>query len=76
MKKMDELMSELGFNSKAPTATKEAFLKHLMKTTTGVNYQTPSEKKNILAGTSQDAGPVQLSFDLDAAIEDAGSKSA
>lgn len=47
MKKIDQLMAELGFNKNAPDSVKEAFIKHLIKASTGVNVTTPSEKKEI-----------------------------
>lgn len=40
-------MKELGFNKEAPTATQEAFIKHLIKASTGQNVMTPTEKKII-----------------------------
>ena len=48
MKKMDQLMAELGFNKNAPDSVKEAFIKHLIKASEGLNVVTPSEKKEML----------------------------
>lgn len=47
MKKIDLLMQELGFKKNAPDSVKEAFIKHLIKASTGVNVMTPSEKKEV-----------------------------
>ena len=65
MKKIDQLMQELGFNKNAPESVKEAFIKHLIKASTGVNVTTPSEKKEIEANPQrivQFKTPQQLSF--------------
>jgi len=35
MKKIGELMEELGFNKDAPDSVKEAFIRHLIKVSTG-----------------------------------------
>lgn len=67
MKKIDELMKELGFNPEAPQSAKEAFIKHLIKASTGTNLQTPSEKKAVEAATDKVFAlkpPVQLAFDF------------
>lgn len=71
MKKIDQLMAELGFNKNAPDSVKEAFIKHLIKASTGVNVVTPSEKKEMAANPErivQFKTPQQLSFDF---VEDA-----
>ena len=47
MKKIGDLMAELGFNKNAPDSVKEAYIKHLIKASTGVNVTTPSEKIEI-----------------------------
>ncbi len=47
MKKIDQLMAELGFNKNAPDSVKEAFIKHLIKVSEGVNVVTPSEKREM-----------------------------
>lgn len=67
MKKMDELMSELGFNKNAPDSVKEAFIKHLIKASTGTSVMTPSEKKVVEAHPEKILSmkiPQQLSFDF------------
>jgi len=46
MKKIGDLMQEMGFRKDAPDSVKEAFIKHLIKNTTGIQVQTPSEKRN------------------------------
>lgn len=66
MKKIDVLMQELGFNKNAPDSVKEAFIKHLIKTSTGVNVTTPSEQKEIRENPDKivtlKSSPQQLSF--------------
>ncbi len=67
MKKIDRLMQELGFKQNAPDSVKEAFIKHLVKATTGVNIMTPSEKKEIEANPERVVviqSSQQLSFDF------------
>ena len=49
MKKVGDLMFDLGFNPKSSTSAQEAFLKHLVKVAHGVDVMTPSEKKIIQA---------------------------
>lgn len=65
MKKIDQLMQELGFNKNAPDSVKEAFIKHLIKVSEGTNVTTPSEKKEIIENPDriiQFKTPIQLSF--------------
>ena len=66
MKKIGELMKDLGFNADASDSAKEAFLKHLIKSATGHNVMTPTEKK-IIADNPQKIVqfPQQLQFDFD-----------
>jgi uncharacterized protein YihD (DUF1040 family) len=47
MKKVGDLMKEMGFNKDAPDSAKEAFIKHLIKAATGHDVVTPTEKKII-----------------------------
>ncbi len=72
MKKMGTLMAELGFNKEAPDSVKEAFIKHLIKASAGVNVATPSEtlevKKNpekVKPLLKTSTPPLQLSFQFD-----------
>ena len=44
MKKVGDLMAELGFREDAPDSVKEAFIKHLIRASEGVEVQTPTEK--------------------------------
>jgi hypothetical protein len=53
MKKIGDLMQEMGFRKDAPDSVKEAFIKHLIKSATGVEVQTPSEKKAAQAEALQ-----------------------
>lgn len=66
LKKVGDLMKELGFNADASDSAKEAFLKYLIKSATGHNVQTPTEKKLIAENPQQVIlFPQQLKFDLD-----------
>lgn len=47
MKKVGDIMKEAGFNPNARDSVKEAFIKHLIKASTGVSVVTPSEKNEI-----------------------------
>jgi hypothetical protein len=58
MKKIGEIMDELGFNKNAPDSVKEAFLKNLIRSAYGVDVQTPTEKVE-----AERVGE-QLSFDF------------
>ena len=71
MKRIGDLMKELGFDPSAPRGAQEAFVKHLIRAAEGVSVQTPSERNEIkrhpesvreLAPKGQ-----QLSFDFDSA---------
>lgn len=67
MKKIDLLMQELGFNKNAPDSVKEAFIKHLIKASTGASVVTPSEQREIEQNplrVVQLKNPQQLSFDF------------
>lgn len=65
MKKVSEIMKEMGFNEKASDSVKEAFVKHLIKAATCVDVQTPSEKKVIRENPQKIVSfPKQLSFDF------------
>lgn len=75
MKKVGDLMKEIGFNPNGSDAVKEAFIKHLIKASTGVNVQTPSEKKEIFENPQKIVSlkpPVQMAFDFDG--DDSNSK--
>lgn len=67
MKKVADLMKEAGFNPKAPDSVKEAFIKHLIKASTGVSVPTPSEKREITENPEKVIAlkGVQLSFDFE-----------
>ena len=71
MKKISEIMKELGFNPNASESAKEAFVKHLIKASYGADVMTPSEKKEIQSNPQkivslrkQDVF-TQMSFDFD-----------
>jgi hypothetical protein len=66
MKKVGQLMKDIGFNPESSDSAKEAFIKYLIKQSTGVNVQTPSEKKAIMASPEKIVNfPKQLTFDFD-----------
>lgn len=65
MKKVSELMKEMGFNKNAPVATQEAFIKYLIKAAAGENVVTPTEKKIIQENPDKIVQfPKQLAFDF------------
>ena len=73
MKKIGDLMKEIGFNPNASDSVKEAFIKHLIKASTGAQVQTPSEKKiisenpqKIVSLNKKDSFslPAQMAFDF------------
>ncbi len=47
MKKIGELMKDMGFNPKSSVSVQEAFIKHLIKASEGIDVLTPTEKKII-----------------------------
>ena len=74
MKKLGDLMKEIGFNPKGSDAVKEAFVKNLIKQAYGTHVQTPSEKKIIsenpgkfvsLRSSEKYSDPLQMTFDFD-----------
>lgn len=63
MKKIGQIMKELGFNPEASDSSKEAFLKFLIKKSENVHVQTPSEKKLVAENKDKIISfPEQLSF--------------
>ncbi len=67
MKKIGDLMKELGFNPNASVSAQEAFIKHLIKASHGVDVMTPSEKKEIQNNPQKIVSLVkseQMSFDF------------
>lgn len=65
MKKISEMMKDMGFNLNAPDSAKEAFIKHLIKASTGQNVITPTEKKIIQDNPDKIVSfPKQLSFNF------------
>jgi hypothetical protein len=61
MKKMSELMIELGFRPEAPENVKEAFIQHLIHASTGQRLETPTEKREKKKRVAQ---ALQLEFDF------------
>ena len=69
-------MKEMGFNPKASVSVQEAFIKHLIKASQGVDVMTPSEKKEIQNNPQKIVSlgkPQQMSFDF--FVEDQSSSS-
>ena len=70
MKKISELMDELGFEPEGSAAVKEAFIKYLIRASEGVNVSTPTEKSLIKADPRKVIAlpvaekPSQLAFDF------------
>ena len=69
MKKIGDIMKEMGFREDASNSVKEAFIKNLIRSAYGVDVETPSEKRTIvikkLTGQStEEAKPKQKSFDF------------
>lgn len=66
MKKINDIMKEMGFNKDAPDSVKEAFIKHLIKASTGVDVITPTEKKIIQDNPDKIVQfPKQMSFNFE-----------
>lgn len=67
MKKMGQLMREIGFNPNSSTSVQEAFLKYLIRQSTGSYVQTPTEKKLVekLVTENVKMMPAQLAFAFD-----------
>lgn len=65
MKKVGQLMEDLGFNKNGSDSAKEAFIKYLIKQSSGVDVQTPSEKKIIQENPQKIVSfPKQLEFNF------------
>ncbi|GIL17209.1 MAG: hypothetical protein BroJett040_09600 [Oligoflexia bacterium] len=61
MKKVGDIMAEMGFRKEASDSLKEAFVRHLIKAATGVEVSPgPNERKTRPTSRPGD----QLSFDL------------
>lgn len=65
MKKVGKLMEDLGFNKNGSDSAKEAFIKYLIKQSTGHDVITPSEKRAIQDNPQKIVSfPRQLAFDF------------
>jgi hypothetical protein len=70
MKKISDLMLDLGFKKDAPVSTQEAFIKNLLLSSEGVRAATPTEKKIVIENQQKiitlktTREPRQLAFDL------------
>lgn len=59
-------MQDLGFNKEGSDSAKEAFIKYLIKQSTGHDVQTPTEKRLVAESPKQVLNfPKQLAFDFD-----------
>lgn len=61
MKRVGDLMKELGFNPEASEGAKKAFIKHLIRESEGAPVVSIAEAK-----PQKPQAPAQLSFDFDA----------
>ena len=67
MKKLGDLMKELGFNPESSQGAQEAFIKNLIREAYGVEVQTPTEKRfqaPLKKSVRKSNEPSQMSFDL------------
>lgn len=69
MKKIGDIMKEMGFREDASNSVKEAFIKNLIRSAYGVDVETPSEKrtkeiKKLTGQSTEEAQPKQMSFDF------------
>lgn len=65
MKKVGQLMHDMGFNKNGSDSAKEAFIKFLIKQSTGVSVQTPTEKRIIQDNPQKILNfPTQLTFNF------------
>ena len=62
MKAVGEIMQEMGFNKNSTTSVQEAFLRHLIKASSGADVQICTTKKVRIRVTAQTQ---QLSFNLE-----------
>ena len=70
MKKVGKLMEDLGFNKDASDSAKEAFIKYLIKQSTGKDVLTPTEKRVIQENPQKIVSfPKQLAFDFTDEVE-------
>ena len=71
MKKASQIMNEMGFNPNSSDSAKEAFIKYLIKQSTGANVLTPTEKKVIQENPDKivSFSNQQLSFEFDGVAE-------
>ena len=68
MKKVGQLMQDMGFNKDGSDSAKEAFIKFLIKQSTGVSVQTPTEERIVKENPQKIVSfPKQLAFNF---IED------
>jgi hypothetical protein len=69
MKKAGEILNELGFRTDAPESLKEAFLRHLIESTTGHRILPgPNERKSRLLRRVT-RGDQQLEFDFNSDLK-------
>jgi hypothetical protein len=66
MKKISEIMNELGFKKDAPDSVKEAFIKHLIYVSTGTKVPDEKEQSKVTKEKKYRFAhePEQLCFDV------------
>lgn len=65
MRKLGDLMKDLGFNEQAAPGAQEAFLKNLIREAYGVDLPTPTERRQARQESERKKRQgEQLSFDL------------
>ena len=64
MKKLGDIMKDLGFREEASQGTKQAFIKHLIKAANGAEAETPAEKRERQRGQNVTAVPVSRPADF------------
>jgi len=66
LKKINQLISEMGFNEKSSVATQEAFIKYLVKISASHNVTPPVEKQVVAENLDNKIYifPQQLSFNF------------
>ncbi len=65
MKRAGQVLKQMGFRKDAPESLKEAFVRHLIKSATGVDVAPgPNEAKAIKIERAVKGMPVQLEFNF------------
>jgi len=71
MKRAGQILKEIGFRSEAPESLKEAFVRHLVKSATGVELEPgPNERKQNKISNAGKNLPSQLEFDFGKSVNE------